>query len=609
MAAYQNNQKVEQVGTVDFLTRINSSRAGELKDIAAFNFYGYGSVERMREGMQDVLSGERIETLVNSDYVKSKSFLDAARSVGLDERLITRLTSDYEGIQPALNELDILQIGQAILKDMAGEDGKLDWKREALPFIEENKLGQYGHDLVLVKHTLDHNPQDFTATIGSIHKSELVQKFKLDSIDAKYRDLIVEKPDSPRRPILGGDKPPIDVPKPITGGGVTIKDPKEIVKPGPLVPKGNREFDDSKFFSVPRYYSSKDSKIQKAIQQPGQAIWITDMSRKPYEAIDNLGSTLEDANSKGKTPFVVSYFIKGRDVAEVSAGGRHSAGGAQDQKEWDLYCSTYVRETKNADLVTIIEPDALGHTINEKTLKKYQNVDFEDMPKIKMIRQLVDGIREGNSKNGINPLTGKQYENQVMFDIGNSAWLGAKPEVVAAALVAEGIRDNDLMASNIANFNLLGQEIAYGNSVVKALKDLGIEGIKFSVDTSRNGNGKGQGGIFNPKGVAQGLAPTSDKDKIAEYLLDPSQPRAALEKLVRSSAGPNSQILEILDRSTKSLSVKDEALIKDYLVNYGLDNFYFTAGIKTFAIGDGGSIPAGKFDERYGRMLIDNARN
>lgn len=497
MAEYRGNQKVDTVGQVDFLTRINSSRAGELKDIAAFNFYGYDSVERMREGMQDVLSGESIETLLNSDYVKSQSFLDAARSVGLDERLIARLTSDYEGIQPALNELDILQIGQVILKDMAGEDGRLNWKKEALPFIEENNLGQYGHDLVLVKHTLDHNPHDFTATIGSIDKSELVQKFKLDSIDSKYRAFINEKPDVPLRPILGGDKPPVGIQKPIIGGGFTVKDPKDIVKPGPAGPKGNREFEDSQLFSVPRAHSSKSPDLQKIIEQPGQGMWISSFTDNPYEEIDRLGRNVAEANSKGQVPVVISYFIKGRDHAENSAGGKFSKGGARSEAEWREYYKELSRQIGDGKAIVVMEPDALGHSINDNSTDK-----------VKLIREAVLYLKKNNPN------------VKIAIDIANSDWMRGKIGKAVNMLEAAGIEFADYFTTNIAQFKKLDNEIDYVDKIVEALEDRGIVGKKGIIDTARNGLGEGNGATFNAKGVSLGHKPTfnTNQENVAAFM-------------------------------------------------------------------------------------------
>lgn len=485
MAAYQNNQKVEKVGTVDFLTRLYSSRASELEDIAAFNFYGYGSVERMREGLQDVVSGAFIETLSDSGYFKSQSFLDAARSVGLDESVIARLTSEYEGIQVPFNELENLQIAHTTLYALAGKDGKLDWESEAGAAIKKYHLGHEFHDLVVFKHTVHHNPRDFTAIIGPIDNAKLVKDFNLDAIDDKYLAYLDDKPDAPRRPIVGGDKPPVGVQKPIIGGGFTIKDPKNIVKPGPIGPKDGWDLDDSQLYSVPRAHSSKNPELQKIIEQPGQGIWLTDMTGNPYEEIDRLDRTLTDANSKGQVPFVVSYFIKGRDVAENSAGGRHSAGGARNDAEWKKYYQTLSQKIGDKKAIVILEPDALGHSVNDNSFDK-----------AKAIREALMYLREHNPN------------IKTALDIANSAWLGGKVNQAADMLVKAGMEYADFFTTNIAQFKKLENEVAYVDKIVNALEARGITGKKGMIDTSRNGNGPGNGAVFNAKDVALGKKPT-----------------------------------------------------------------------------------------------------
>lgn len=528
MATHPNVQKIENVGKVDFLARLNSQRAAELKDISAFNFYGYGSVEAMREGMARVISGDRVAALAGTDYVKSESFREAARAVGLDERLIAKLSSDYEGIQAPFTQEELLQIGQTVLRDMAGADGKLNWQAEALPFIQEHELGGYGHDLITLKHALDHDPDDFTATIG-----------RLDEVN--YRDLIEEAqtqsmarsdPFNPSyvRQVAGSsgfagnsDAPGFAAVRGVGGvgsGGVGgiggaggfggSANPPGVYRPSPagsgpsgVAPVnlgskvGGGEFNDSQLYTVRRPYTMGDPKIQQVVNQPGQGLWITNFSSNPYEEIDKLRGNIADANSKGQVPVVISYFIKGRDQAVNSAGGTHSAGGANSDAEWRSYYRSLSEQIGNGSAIVVMEPDALGHSVNDNNFTKAA-----------LIKEAVMYLRAHNPN------------IKISLDIGNSAWLGNRVGQAVNMLQAAGIEYADYFTSNIAQFEALGNEIAYINKMVAALEAKGIEGKKGIIDTGRNGLGPGDGATYNAKGVSLGHKPTfnTHSENVAAYL-------------------------------------------------------------------------------------------
>lgn len=480
----RNMAEIEKIGKVDFLTRLMAKRASESPDIAAYNYYGYGSVSGIREGLARVMQGDRVSSLTGSDYIKGESFLTAAKAAGLGEDLIARARE----LGGSFSQDEYLQLGQAVLRDMAGEDGSLNWKGEAHSFIQEHDLAGYGHDLVTLKHVLDHDPSDFTATIGRVD-------------EVNYSDIFKDlPPETLARPnlfnpqylqMVGGRSAVLSSAKALDVIGVNG------VGASGAAGAGLGEFDDSQLYSAPRHDQSSNSQLQQVINQPGQGIWVTDFSSNPYEVMDQLGALVAEANSKGQVPVVVSYFIKGRDQANNSAGGSHSAGGAASVGEWRNYYQALSSQIGNGEAIVVMEPDALGHSVNDNNFTKAS-----------LIREAVEY------------LSGENPSIKIALDIGNSAWMGNKVDQAVNMLKAAGMEYADYFTSNIAQSESLGHEIAYIDKMVAALEAHGIYGKKGIVDTSRNGLGPGDGATYNPKGVSLGHKPTfnTHSENVAAYL-------------------------------------------------------------------------------------------
>lgn len=504
--------EIEKIGKVDFLTRLMAKWASESPDIAAYNYYGYGSVAGIREGLARVMQGDRVSNLLGSDYIKSDSFEAAANAAGLGEDLIERARETVHNF----SQDEYLQLGQAVLRDMAGEDGRLNWKDEALWFIQENDLTGYGHDLVTLKHVLDHDPSDFTATIGRVDEVNYSDVFKdLPPENLTRTDLFNPQylqhagcgnaylPLTKAHGVAGVTGVDVSAAAGVVTGAVTGAQPLKIAEdPVPKIAalragSGLGEFDDSQLYTAPRNYQSGNAQLQQVINQPGQGIWLTDMTSNPYETIDSLGGDIAQANAKGQVPVVVSYFINGRDKAENAGGAAHSAGGASSAAEWRQYYQTMSREIGNGKAIVVMEPDALGHSVNDNNFTKAN-----------LIREAVEYLRGANSN------------IKIGLDIGNSAWMRNHVGEAVNMLKAAGMEYADYFTSNIAQSESLGNEIAHIEKMITALEAQGIEGKKGIIDTSRNGLGPGDGAIFNPKHVSLGHKPTfnTHSEYVAAYL-------------------------------------------------------------------------------------------
>ena len=80
---------------------------------------------------------------------------------------------------------------------------------------------------------------------------------------------------------------------------------------------------------------------------------------------------------------------------------------------------------------------------------------------------------------------------------------------MAARLRSAGVADADGFALNVSNFSTTEANVAYGRALSSALG-----GAPFVIDTSRNGNGRGDDWC-NPSGRAVGERPTSSTGQAA----------------------------------------------------------------------------------------------
>src|SRR6185436_10790520 len=93
----------------------------------------------------------------------------------------------------------------------------------------------------------------------------------------------------------------------------------------------------------------------------------------------------------------------------------------------------------------------------------------------------------------------------IYIDAGHSAWRTSSE--IVGALTKAGISSANGFSTNISNFRLLSDEIAYDNAIANSLG----AGKKFIIDTSRNGKGPSPSYEWcNPSGRALGPRPTMD---------------------------------------------------------------------------------------------------
>ncbi|MFI5524829.1 glycoside hydrolase family 6 protein [Streptomyces platensis] len=202
----------------------------------------------------------------------------------------------------------------------------------------------------------------------------------------------------------------------------------------------------------------------------------------------------EAAAKADREALLVLYNIPHRDC------GSYSKGGAADGNAYRAWLDGVLKGIGNRATTVILEPDALPHIADKCTPQQFHEERYalltEAVGKLKAL-----------------PRT------KVYLDAGNPHWI-KDPGRMVEPLKRAGIDRADGFALNISNYQTTAENTKYG----KKLSAM-VNGKRFVIDTSRNGNGPAPGGDdpenwCNPPGRALGAAPTTKTGdpQIAAYL-------------------------------------------------------------------------------------------
>lgn len=213
-----------------------------------------------------------------------------------------------------------------------------------------------------------------------------------------------------------------------------------------------------------------------------QPLWITDYYKKPVNAKNAVKAYVTRAAAAKKTPLLVIYNIPDRDCGLDSA---------QQQQINDKYYRGWVAKAAqgigSTKPIVILEPDAIA---------------FIDNPDCSGA-----GNRLASIKYAVQKLT--QAGAWVYIDAGHSGWHTA--EHMAPLLKQAGIGLARGFATNVANTRSTGDEQTYAKALLKQLAAKKITGVKYVLDTSRNGSGSEprpvNGDVCNPPTAQVGAVP------------------------------------------------------------------------------------------------------
>lgn len=198
------------------------------------------------------------------------------------------------------------------------------------------------------------------------------------------------------------------------------------------------------------------------------AIWLGEWFRG--DMLDRyLARNLAAAEAAGTTPVFVTYAIPNRDCGGYSAGGLSAA----DYVAWNQQVADDLRGHR---AVVLVEPDSLS---------ALPRCTSESATRPPLLAKAVAAL----SAAGV----------PAYLDGGNSTWNTA--EAQATMLRSAGVAQARGFFTNVANFQRVDQERAYGDRV-SALTG----GSHYVVDVSRNGRGW-KGTWCNPTGAGLGQTP------------------------------------------------------------------------------------------------------
>ncbi|WP_250003020.1 glycoside hydrolase family 6 protein [Actinoplanes sp. M2I2] len=198
-----------------------------------------------------------------------------------------------------------------------------------------------------------------------------------------------------------------------------------------------------------------DARLIREIADQPTATWFADTAPGYTTRARKL---VTGAAGAGRLPVLTMYNIPHRDCSGQSAGGASGA---------DAYRS-YVASMANAmaghPAVVILEPDAVPQAV-QGCLDPGRTAE-----RFALLGEAIDTLRK-------NPGV------VVYLDAGNPSWI-TDTEKMAAALRTAGVARSNGFSLNVANFESTAANREYGTALSGHL-----DGARFVIDTSRNGNG------------------------------------------------------------------------------------------------------------------------
>ncbi|WP_309648039.1 glycoside hydrolase family 6 protein [Nocardioides sp.] len=216
------------------------------------------------------------------------------------------------------------------------------------------------------------------------------------------------------------------------------------------------------------------------IGKRAQPLWITDFYTSATVEAD-VRRYVARAQEAKKTPLLAIYNIPDRDCGLYSS---------QDEQITDAYYRSWVTKAaaglKGSKAIVILEPDALPFIDNPQCTGR--------------------GDRVGLMRFATKVLT--RAGAWVYIDAGHSGW--QPPDHMAVLLKRAGIGMARGFSSNVANSRTTPDEVVYTRAILAELKKRGVSGVKYVIDTGRNGagrNGPENGDVCNPLAARLGATP------------------------------------------------------------------------------------------------------
>ena len=190
----------------------------------------------------------------------------------------------------------------------------------------------------------------------------------------------------------------------------------------------------------------------------GQAFWATDDEATDTDSVRaSVRDYVSRANAADAIPLVTVYGIPGRDCGEFSSGG------LPDAASYRAWVDQIALGLSRRHAVVVLEPDAVA--------------SMGSCPGSDPVE------RQGLLRYAARQLTASGA--WVYVDAGHSRWRSA--DDTARLLKRSGVASARGFVANVSNFRPTREVKAWAADVLAGLRDRGVTGRHYVVDTSRNG--------------------------------------------------------------------------------------------------------------------------
>jgi endoglucanase len=196
-----------------------------------------------------------------------------------------------------------------------------------------------------------------------------------------------------------------------------------------------------------------DAEALRAIAERPIPLWLGDGPDVTAVVADYVGR----AAAAGAVPLLVAYNIPHRDC------GSFSGGGATDADGYRAWVADVAAGLGGSPAIVVLEPDAIPHQIT--------GCAGGDEERFDLLAGAVDAFAAAGAR--------------VYVDAGNPGFPG-DPVATAEALERSGVLRAAGFSLNVANFYTTEASVEYGTAISDALGG----GVRFVIDTSRNGAGR-----------------------------------------------------------------------------------------------------------------------
>lgn len=203
------------------------------------------------------------------------------------------------------------------------------------------------------------------------------------------------------------------------------------------------------------------------------ALWVTSTTARVRHTVADY---VERAHAAHRTPELALYAIPARDCGDYSAGGMPSG---RAYKAW----IRRVAAGLSSRALVVLEPDALPQ------LGACAGQDH----RVRLLRWASRRLTDAGA--------------WVYLDAGHSTWVA--PTVMARRLKRAGVATARGFSTNVSAFRPTAAEKRYAHHLIRALRRLGVTGVHYVIDTSRNGARRAPAGRdwCNPVSARLGAVP------------------------------------------------------------------------------------------------------